>query len=354
MSITSMLRRSAAAALLSAAATGSMPGTAQAAEPAYTATEVTAPGIRAPWPKAMNDSGRLAGRTRGNEFYPPASQSFVSLATGESLHFSPFGATQSEALAINAHADTAGYFVANWQHRSYIRRAGGEVIDLFAGKAAIASEARGINVAGTVVGFYDIDRTELPFVWRGGKPRTLGDLGGHYGGAFAVNDAGVIVGYSRDTSFNAHAVVFEGDTVQDLGVFPGLDNWSSANAINAAGTIVGICTDPVMTWHPCLWVDRGAPTVLAGFEGALPGGEAYAVNAGGDIVGRTRAANGEYHAVLWRDGQPWDLNVASTGLPADMVLKSASAINDGGMILVDGHSDGAGIRHYVLRPVAPR
>jgi probable HAF family extracellular repeat protein len=224
-----------------------------------------------------------------------------------------------------------------------------------------------INDAGVVVGYSsDLDsETKHPFTWIDGEITELELLPDSVRGeALNINADGLVVGDSIIRTADVpegrlpprHAVLWEDGSPIDLGTLGG--DYSLAVGINTSGQIVGASTtDPdqpelgVPGTHAVLWED-GEPTDL----GTLADGEvsvASAINAGGDIVGRSSVAadstGGENRAVLWHNGEIHDLNDLIDG-GGDVVLENAYDINDSGLIIALGRVDG--IEHsYLLEPI---
>lgn len=156
----------------------------------------------------------------------------------------------------------------------------------------------------------------------------LGTFGGRYASAKDVNSHGVIVGdYYPAGPFDTYAFYWDGE-FHDLG--PG-----SASAINDAGVIAGYSGGQAVTWTGGIHTNLGAGKAIdinnngdiVGHDGVNPwllragspkevlsglGGEttiAVALNDSGLIVGYAglRTYPRTTHAVVWRDGQPTDL-----------------------------------------------
>ena len=117
--------------------------------------------------------------------------------------------------------------------------------------------------------------------------------------------------------------------MQDLGTLGG--DCGTAYAINDAGEVVGAADLPGpcgQTTHPFLWKNN-VMTDLGTVEGDTCS-YAEAINSSGQIVGTSCGPLPE-RAVLWQDGQIIDLN---TRIPANsaLYLFQALAINDRGEI----------------------
>ncbi len=139
------------------------------------------------------------------------------------------------------------------------------------------------------------------FVWRAGRLRDLGTLGGKYAAAHALNTRGQVAGYAQTQAGDTHAALWPAGAgaAVSLGTLGG--DYSIANGINSLGDVVGasnIQTNGKV--HGFLW-HAGKMHDL----GTLPFGplsNARAVNAHGDITGWGELPGGELHAVLWRGG----------------------------------------------------
>jgi probable HAF family extracellular repeat protein len=159
------------------------------------------------------------------------------------------------------------------------------VLDALGGET---SRAYGVNDRGWVVGHADDAAGRRTVVmWRDGRVIDLGTLGGDEATALAVNDHGQVAGHSTTTSGQelggpgSRAFLWEDGRMTDLGTG---GEWSWAFAINDAGEVVGQAGGiGAVRWR------GGAATALAG---RIPLGSGWddlviarAINARGQIVG---------------------------------------------------------------------
>jgi uncharacterized membrane protein len=184
-----------------------------------------------------------------------------------------------------------------------------------------------LNSAGVVVGLSlnAGQTTSVPFRWQSGAMTALPGLESPFGSASGINDQGVIVGQSAMAGL-AQPVRWDSGVITALPRLPGGTGFNAgATAVNESGVIVGFssyASGGLFHVHAAQWFG-GAVYDL----GALPGDAsslAWAVNESGQAVGRSGpAVNQPRRAVLWEDGIPTDLGV----LPGDSV-SNALEIND--------------------------
>lgn len=198
------------------------------------------------------------------------------------------------------------------------------------------SVAGGLNDFGTVVGSSSVANlgkaSYHAFIWT--KSSGMRDLGVYSGdtnsAATGINNSGDIVGTSFGFFFPVpyHAVLWKhGGPIQEIGSLAGTNSY--ANAINDSGMIVGYSTLADGANDAFLW------TSVSGMQdlGDLPGGassSAYAINASGEVVGDSGLDNpAEFHAFLWTQANGMeDLGTLSGGL-----VSRATAISDAGTIV---------------------
>ena len=214
----------------------------------------------------------------------------------------------------------------------------------------IASMANAINSNGQAAGYASAPAgpgwwRQYPVMWNNGEmvdlsPAFPGGLG-TYAEATDINDSGQVVGYPLPPP-GAHGFLWQNGVVTDLGALPG-GNQSYAFAVNNAGQVVGYSWAYDGPYHAFLWED-GLMSPLA----LLPGGSgtiANDINNLGQIVGHDVS----HRAVMWEDGAISDLNDL---IPAGSgwTLRSARGINDLGQIvgwgIINGNSHA-----FLLTPV---
>jgi probable HAF family extracellular repeat protein len=205
-----------------------------------------------------------------------------------------------------------------------------------------------INTKGQVVGWsYDEGYTDRAVLWRNGQITNLGGLTADHSlasYAYGLNDVGTIVGASKFQLglISMKAVRWDG-TPKRITALNGLTERGDAagRAVNNAGVIVGYSNFQFGDY----WEHRAvAWTSVDPIDlGTLPGGrssQALDINSAGIIVGGSTIESGDWIATAWYglDAAPTDLNglvpgpgcVDSTGQAFRLV--SASAINDQGAI----------------------
>jgi probable HAF family extracellular repeat protein len=116
------------------------------------------------------------------------------------------------------------------------------------GLSGIYNTALSENNSGQAVGWswMGVDANNTPikhaFLYDGwGNMRDLGTLGGESALAYAINDYGVVVGFSNVASGDQHAFEYSGRQMLDLNNLTSDPSWTlqSANGINSSGQIVG-------------------------------------------------------------------------------------------------------------------
>jgi probable HAF family extracellular repeat protein len=165
------------------------------------------------------------------------------------------------------------------------------------------ASAFAVSDAGHVVG------TSIPaggttykaFYWTedGGMVEVI-DLGG-YSAADDVNDLGEVVGEAYGSSpFHRYAFYWnedDGSTVLSTSV-------ASAAAINNAGQVAGTVRISLGVEHAFLWTETGGLVDIGTLGGsvAMP----YDINEDGVIVGKSTTSAGDNHAFRWTEDDEWE------------------------------------------------
>jgi len=204
----------------------------------------------------VNAMGQIVGESLGAE----TTRAF--LYDGRMHNLGGLGGPYSGAHAISDSGQVVGYaktpdgadHAVLWTTSAKGRY---RIVDLGMLPGGIASIANGINASGQVIGYSnDADSFGHAFLWSptspGASSGTMTALGGLPGeelaSAYAINASGVVVGEAA-IGPDAHAFAWtptepndSDGTMVDLGTLGGA--WSRANAINAAGDIVGVAEGP--------------------------------------------------------------------------------------------------------------
>jgi len=191
------------------------------------------------------------------------------------------------------------------------------------------SVARGMNNLGQVVGALSAADTYHAFVYANGSLTDLGLFGGDSSSAFAINDAGQVVGTSYGYSETApiRGFLYSGGTMSAIQA-PGS---TYAFGINNAGTVVGgwtVTTSEGDTFQHAYTYAGGVFTDL----GTLPigdGSRAYAINSAGMVVGAAAntfngAPNFPENPFIYRNGTMTDMGNLGG------IFSNATSINDHG------------------------
>ena len=219
------------------------------------------------------------------------------------------------------------------------------------GNNAQAPFTTGLNNKGEAVGFAEtsiqgpscIPPQVLDFeavIWgpKKGEIRELPPVpGDSVGAAFAINEAGHVVGLTGPCGFPSfslglHAVLWQNGVVTSLPTLGGLMN-NAALSINNRGQIVGTSDLPGDTaTHAVMWRDRKLTDL-----GTLPGDYfsfAYGINDEGQVIAQSCDINFNCRAALWQNGVMTDLNALTP--PGSLYLVFAYHINNRGEITGTG------------------
>jgi probable HAF family extracellular repeat protein len=248
----------------------------------------------------------------------------------------------SGALGVNDHGHVVGYsFPSSTEPAHAFVYRDGRMTDLGTGLGSGSdSIAYDVNNDGLIAGTRsrpsDPPRTYEAVIWENGQIRPLGVLGK----AYAVNTHGQVVGDAEKVVDGASRGFLwqddaNGGSAIDLGSLGG--DQAIADDINDQGQVVGTSRTADGSWHAFVW-ENGSMTRLGVIgEPNEPldslAARAWGINNSGQVVGETNVVDPVLfavwrRAVLWDDGNAYDLNDLVANLPEGVRLVAGHAIND--------------------------
>lgn len=206
--------------------------------------------------------------------------------------------------------------------------------------------AHSINSSAMIAGY--ASRKQQPCVYRRGRLERLPTLGAAgEGKAYCVNNSGNIVGFATNRVDGVEAAVMWRGAAQPvrLGVLV-LGGSSIAFSVNDSDVAVGCASAANGIWHACLFktakcIDLGAPDGKSSV--------ALCINSKGVIVGKLRVSPSVTHAFIIRNDKMVDLNDC-IDKRSEWLLESARSINNSGVIVGDGRYRGEE-RAFILMPM---
>lgn len=297
----------------------------------YTVTDLgTLPGASSTKVADINKNGEIVG-TSGDHAFQWSNGVMTDLGT--------VGGKTSAAYRINDQGVVVGEAsTASGEMHAFVWQ-NGIMKDL--GVAGETSAAHGINSRGEIVGVASAKNVRGGAVlWSSGQRHFLGDLGPSGSGStgISINDNGQIAGVSSGFASNqgvVRGVYWQNGTIIDLDTLGGLH--STANAVNDQGVVVGWSEIADSSTVAFQW-QNGMMKQLGLLPGASvgpgTGGQAEAVNDSGQVVGTSPTSSGNMHAVIWNNGEITDLNSAISNT-SGIVLARAMGINNSGQIVVE-------------------
>lgn len=214
-----------------------------------------------------------------------------------------------------------------------------------------ASVAYAINNAGLAVGYSSGASGQMAVSWAlDGQPTALPVPGGRQAVAYAINQRGDAVGVAGNATARRPVVWPAREAARDLAVLPGFTSGEAA-WLNDRGDVVGYSATNSELRHATVWPAGGAAVDI----GTLRGGsasQAFGINDSGLVVGSSESSAGS-RAFLWTraDGMR-DLNGLARS--THLVLTKAVGINNRGMIVALGYEldhAGTGDHHDHERPM---
>ncbi|MBJ6725068.1 MBG domain-containing protein [Geomesophilobacter sediminis] len=190
-----------------------------------------------------NGNGQVVGVTRaGSAVNKPFR---YSLTDGTTILLDlPTGAVSGYAQAINDAGRVVGFSTTTnpgtgeFTIGTAFIWSGVGSVKYIPGAGSGTSRADAISLSGKVAGTTGTPARAFLYDAATDAFATLGTLGGTTSNGYAVNDAGMVAGYSTTAAGASHAFLYNGSTMTDLGVLVGTDT-SKARGINSAGMVVG-------------------------------------------------------------------------------------------------------------------
>jgi probable HAF family extracellular repeat protein len=197
------------------------------------------------------------------------------------------GGCCSEATAINTVGQIVGRGAFAFRYQN------GVFTNVDAGSGVRLSQPSGINPQGQVTGEgVNAAGYQRAILWSNGVTTNLGTLGGNFSTAHDINGSTEVVGISTMSNGKYQAFIWRNGKMSNLGV-PGV--LATANGINGDHVVVGQ-RETSTAFKAFIW--------RAGVTSDLPslGGKyssANAINATGRIVGESRTGTSGPFATLW-------------------------------------------------------
>ena len=221
--------------------------------------------------------------------------------------------------------------------------------------------ARDLNNHGTMVGwvYSAVEDRTVPVIYDSGRLTELqGLVPGGSASALAINNHGQVLGESAfpgsKSLYAAHAVIWSGGRIKDLGVLPGHD-YSFAYEINDRGEAVGHCVDENFRMHSAFIYRRGVMEQLPAPAIGVPTFATDINDAGDVLIGTYLEGDPNDSYWLYSDGALHDLTAIvarATGWPVFWLL--IWDMNDRGEIIGTAHyhngRGGYGIQGVLLTP----
>ena len=311
----------------------------------YTISEL--PGLGGPVTQAVAiaENGEVAGWGLDSAWVSHALRWSSGQVTSLSSATSTGSGISSNGVVAGSQSGRRGSTANTWSPATTLR----------APRGSIGAQASDVNDNGLAVGWSANSIGDTVAVrWDGTRATILAAGAGapSISLAFAVNDAGTIVGrgdfatapFRRALSWSGTSMT----TLKSLG-----DGVDSATAISQSGLITGAGLSPVdAKFHAVVW--SGATVTDLGLFGSAPT-QGYGVNSCGTVVGEAvvSVVDEITEAVIWQGGGQAVALEALLPAAHGWDLHIARAVNDAGQIVGYGFRFGqSGLRAFLMTPTA--
>jgi probable HAF family extracellular repeat protein len=233
-------------------------------------------------------------------------------------------------LSINNRGDVIGTYNSCCGTRSFLYDGSTGTIRRILGDGASGQFASQINDAGQVAATVDGDGTSAVVRgvrWENGVETDIGGLPRGPNGlktthAVAINARGWVVGWSLGSENSAHAVLWDGSTLHDLGAGD-----SVAMGVNSSGQVVGEANFPGAGSRHAALFENGTVRDLGKLGGRLGFGSlANAINDAGRIVGASATETGTTATAFVYDLPSGPMRDVSPGKSCGLVAVNSSGV----------------------------
>ena len=334
--------------------------------PMYRMTDIGTLGGSFTLANDMNEFGAVTGQSTPDDVNYTA----YIYSHGKMTDLGTLGGVYSDAFGVNDFGTVTGFAdLASGDDDAFLY-VHGTMQDLGSLGGSFA-EGNDVNDLEVVAGDSNLPGDDIyhAFLWSRGKMTDIGTLGGPTSQALSVNIIGRATGTADTPQLTpkygdhfSHAFIYFNGQMQDIGTEGGY--YSEGYRINSLGEVTGTVAttndEDTGKYHAFVYREGRMKDIGTLAEGENSHG--YGINNVGQVTGRstlTADALGtsldEFHGFLYEHGTMYDLNSLISDddpLKPYVTIWAATAINDQGIIVVDGFDTRIGDEHaYLLTPV---